>query len=184
VGKFANFVGFQACWFACVLGAAHGAEWLGPVVVLAFTALSLRGRANVARELGALAAAALIGTGVDTLELSLGWLTFAGTPLLGALAPAWIVALWVAFALTFDSSLAWLAGRRAWFAAFGFVGAPFSYWGGVRMGALEFGEPLLPSLVGIGVAWGVALPLASWVVERLRRPAGPSSSGETGARAP
>jgi hypothetical protein len=168
VSKLANFVGFQACWFACVLGAARGVEWVGPVVVLVFTALSLRGRASVAKELLALAAAALLGLGVDSLEVACGWLTFAGTPLGGRLAPAWIVALWVAFALTFDSSLAWLAGRRTWFALFGFFGAPLSYWGGVRMGALEFGEPLFPALFGIGVAWGVALPLASWVVERLR----------------
>lgn len=169
MGKFANFVGFQACWFACVLGAAQGHEWIGPLAVLAFTALSLRGRAHVGRELLALAAAAVLGTLVDSLEVACGWLAFAGTPLAGRLPPAWIIALWVAFALTFDSSLAWLAGRRAWFALFGFVGAPLSYWGGVRMGALQFGEPLVPALVGIGVAWGVALPLVSWVVERLRR---------------
>jgi hypothetical protein len=180
VSKLANFVGFQACWFACVLGAAHGREWLGPVVVLVFVALALRGSPKRARELLALAGVALIGTVVDSLEVACGWLRFEGTLLAGVLAPAWIVALWVAFALTFDSSLAWLAGRRVWFGIFGLFGAPLSYWGGVRMGALEFGEPLLPALGGIGVAWGVALPLASWAFERLRG----SGGGETGARSP
>ena len=29
-----NFAAFQAGWFACVAGAAHGLPWLGPLLVL------------------------------------------------------------------------------------------------------------------------------------------------------
>lgn len=184
MSKLANFIGFQLCWFACVLGAARGHEWAGPAAVALFLAVSLARRDSVARELAALALAAVIGTVVDTLELRMGWLAYAGTPLLGGLAPAWIVALWVVFAMTFDSSLAWLAGRRAWFAAFGAFGAPLSYWGGARLGALSFGEPLLESVLGISVCWGLALPLVSWVVERTRAGAAPpAAAGESGTPA-
>lgn len=168
MSKLANFVGFQACWFACVLGAARGMEWLGPLSVALFLGWALTRSNNVGSELASLALAAVLGTLVDTLQLQMGWLTYAGTPLAGVLAPAWIVALWVVFAMTFDSSLAWLARRRAWFAAFGAVGAPFSYWGGVRLGAVSFGEPLWPSILGISACWGAALPLASWALDRIR----------------
>ncbi len=172
MSKLTNFVGFQLCWFACVLGAARGHEWAGPLSVALFLGWALLRVARPARELAALALAAGLGTVVDTLQLRMGWLAYAGTPIAGALAPAWIVALWVVFAMTFDSSLAWLARRRAWFAAFGAVGAPCSYWGGARLGAVTFGEPLWPSVLGISVCWGLALPLASWAVERLRGGAG------------
>ncbi len=33
-----NFAAFQIGWFACVLGAANGFPWLGPVVVAAVVA--------------------------------------------------------------------------------------------------------------------------------------------------
>ena len=168
MSKLANFVGFQVCWFACVLGAARGHEWLGPLSVVLFLGWALLRSGRVARELAALGLAAALGTVVDSVQLHMGWLAYSGTPLAGVFAPAWIVALWVVFAMTFDSSLAWLARRRAWFAAFGAVGAPFSYWGGARLGAVSFGEPLWPSICGISACWGLALPLASWLVERTR----------------
>ena len=28
-----NFIIFQACWFACVIGAAKNLAWLGPILV-------------------------------------------------------------------------------------------------------------------------------------------------------
>lgn len=154
----ANFVGFQLCWFACVLGAARGAEWLGPLVVLAWCALHLARHADPAREALALIAVGALGLLVDTLQVHEGWIDHRGTPLAGVLAPAWILALWVAFATTYRSSLAWVT-RRSWLSAlFGAIGAPFSYWAGVRMGAVQFGEPLWSSIAGIALAWGVALP--------------------------
>lgn len=168
MSKLANFVGFQVCWFACVLGAARGHEWLGPLSVALFLGWALTRSHDVARELASLALAAALGTVVDSVQLQMGWLSYAGTPLAGLLAPAWIVALWVVFAMTFDSSLAWLARRRTWFALFGAVGAPISYWGGARLGAVSFGDPLWPSILGISACWGTALPLASWLVERIR----------------
>ncbi len=158
MSRLANFVGFQLCWFACVLGAARESGWLGPLVVLAWCALHLARHPAPAREALALLAVGACGLLVDTLQMHVGWLVYRGTPLGGVLAPAWILALWIAFATTYRSSLAWVA-RRTWLAAlFGAIGAPFSYWAGVRMGAVQFGEPLWSSIAGIAIAWGVAFP--------------------------
>jgi hypothetical protein len=41
VSKLTNFIAFQVCWFACVLGAAKGMEWIGPLSVALFLAWSL-----------------------------------------------------------------------------------------------------------------------------------------------
>ena len=55
MSKLANFVGFQLCWFACVLGAARGHEWLGPLSVARFLGWALTRSHDVARELASLA---------------------------------------------------------------------------------------------------------------------------------
>lgn len=166
--KFVNFIGFQVCWFACVFGAAAGHEWLGVAVVGLWSVACVLSHPNRARRVIALAAVALVGTAVDTLEMHAGWLHHAGTPLGGVFAPAWIVALWVAFATTYASSLAWLTRRLSWCALFGLFGAPLSYWGGVRAGAIEFGAPLTHSLIGVGITWAIGWPLSVALERRLR----------------
>ena len=67
-----SFVGLQMVWFACVLGAAHGYTWLGPIVFVPVLAVHLRTQARGARrkELALLALAALAGFLVDTALLA------------------------------------------------------------------------------------------------------------------
>lgn len=167
MSRLANFVGFQLCWFACVLGAARETHWLGPACVLGWCALHLARSRSPSRETLALLAVGACGLLVDTLQMHCGWLVYRGTPLAGLLAPAWILALWIAFATTYGSSLAWVA-RRTWLAAlFGTFGAPLSYWAGVRMGAVQFGEPLWSSIAGIAIGWGVAFPATVALHARL-----------------
>ena len=48
---FANFLIFQAGWFATVLGAANGAPWLGPIAVLVAVVLHLWTNNDAAAEL-------------------------------------------------------------------------------------------------------------------------------------
>ena len=168
MSKLTNFIAFQVCWFACVLGAAKGMEWIGPLSVALFLAWSLTLVASAKRELAALAAAAALGTFVDTVQLQMGWLVYQGAPLLGALAPSWIVALWVVFASTFESSLAWVTSRPWLNVAFALFGAPVSYLGGERLGSLEVLAPRTSALIGVGVLWAVALPLAALVYRRVR----------------
>jgi hypothetical protein len=156
----ADFAAFQACWFACVLGAARGAEWLGPACVLAWCAVHLARSAQRKREARALCAVALLGTLADTLILQAGWLHYAGTPLAGFLAPAWIAALWAAFATTFGTSFAWVAKDLRLAALLGALAAPLSYWAGERLGALAVGTPRALALACVGALWAAALPLA------------------------
>jgi Protein of unknown function (DUF2878) len=155
-----DFLAFQALWFACVLGAACGAEWLGPAGVLAWCAFHLARSPRRMREARALLAVTLLGTLADTLISQAGWLHYAGTPLAGCLAPAWIAALWAAFATTFDTTFAWVARDLRLAALLGALAAPLSYWAGERLGALEVGTPRSFSLVCVGAVWAAALPLA------------------------
>ena len=168
MSKLVNFIGFQVCWFACVLGAANELEWLGPLCVALWSIYAVRCAPQRRREALALVAVGLLGALVGVVELGLGWLEFRGTQLVPALAPAWILALWIVFASTFASSLAWITSRPWLNAGFALFGAPLSYLGGERLGSLTVLAPRVQSLIGVGVLWALALPLAAWIYARIR----------------
>lgn len=177
--KLVNALTFQLVWFACVLAAAHGHTWIGVCAALVHVALTLAlervaarraGRTFVlARALAAFVLAGVAGSAADALLCAAGFVEYAGPALSSVWAPAWIVALWIAFAATLSSSLAWLRGRMWLSLAFAALGAPLSYLGAERLGAVTIGAPRPASLVGIGVAWAIAFHVAQWIEARIRR---------------
>ena len=158
-----NYFGFQLGWFACVGGAAGRRAWLGPVVVALLIAAHLAFSPGRARELRRLAAVGLFGLVLESAAIAVGLYGYAGGGPVWWLAPAWIVALWVLIAATFESSLSWL-DRRPWLtAAFSAVGSPLSFSAGVRMGAARFLVPTPVGLAALAALWAAALPLAFWI---------------------
>ena len=153
-----NFAVFQVGWFSSVLGGAAGIPWVGPVFVLAAVLLHLHVADRPASELMLILACALIGTLVDSTLVAAGWVTFPSGMLHEALAPYWIVAMWVLFATTLNSSLRWLRGRTALAVLFGAVGGPVTYAGGHELGGIDFLDRAA-ALAFLGVAWGAALPV-------------------------
>jgi hypothetical protein len=164
-----NFLALQAGWFACVLGAAHGRPWLGPVVVAVLVAGHLARHPRRRRELLVIACVAPLGAALDSLQQALGWIRYEGPPLLGVLAPLWIVALWVLFPITFHGSMGWLRRRPLLAALLGATGGPLGYVGGERLGALEILPERWTSLGGMALFWGLAMPGMLWIAERLDR---------------
>ena len=168
-----NFLALQAGWFACVLGAAHGRPWLGPLVVALLVAGHLARHSRRRRELLVIACVAPLGTALDSLQQALGWIRYEGSPLLGVLAPLWIAALWVLFPTTFHGSMGWLRRRPLLAAFFGATGGPLGYVGGERLGALEILPERWSSLGGMALCWGIAMPGMLWIAERLDRTSHP-----------
>ena len=103
---------FYAGWFACVAGAGRGRLWLGPTVVAVLFMGHLLFTRDRVREARLALAVGLFGFAVDTLQASAGLYAFTGTSVLPWLCPPWMVALWMLFATTLSSSMAWLAGRH------------------------------------------------------------------------
>ena len=161
----ANFVAFQAGWFACVLGAARGMPMLGPVVcavqLLAMLWASRRRRAFLLLLL----AGGLVGGAWDTLLSVLGLFRF-DTAHHAPLLPLWMLALWLIFASTCNSSLRWLQGRALLAAALAAVAAPLSYLAGQRLGALAMPQPAL-ALGAQALGWALILPLLLHLARRL-----------------
>jgi Protein of unknown function (DUF2878) len=153
-----NFAMFYLGWFACVGGAARGQLWLGPVLTCLLVMVHLALSSDRIRELGLILAVGVLGFALDTLQASVGLYAFERTSILPWVCPPWMVALWMLFATTLNSSMAWLAGRYRVAAVLGAGCGPVSYLAGARLGAIELSGNVLGSLAGIGAVWAIAMP--------------------------
>ena len=151
----ASFLGLQLGWFACVLGAAHGHPWLGPVVVLVALSVHVARQPSGGREVLVLGAAAVLGFVVDTALLRTGVLH-----LDGMLSPPWLVALWPNFAAATARGglLGALRERPLLGALVGAAGGALAYDAGARLGPIGLVAPRLVALAVIAVAWSAVLP--------------------------
>jgi hypothetical protein len=153
-----NFVAFQAGWWACVLGTAYDMPATGSLFAAVIVATHIALVSRPLQELRLVAIALLIGVVWDSLLLQSGWLDFSGGFLLPRTAPHWILALWALFAITLNHSLAWLHGRLPAAALLGAIAGPLAYWGGEKLGAVIFIEPLYAS-TALAAGWAMFTPL-------------------------
>lgn len=166
MNKFANFMLFQIGWFACVLGGAYQLPWAGTAVALAIVAWHLYTARQPRVELGLIAAAAAIGLVFDSALVAAGWLAYPSGLLHPSLAPHWIIAMWMLFATTLNSSLGWLQ-RVPWLAVpLGAAAGPLAYLGGAALGGVKF-VAYEPALIALAVGWSLWLPLLVALARRL-----------------
>jgi hypothetical protein len=162
-----NFIIFQICWFACVMGAANNLGWLGPLLVLVTVPLQIRLLTENHRGeilfvitcgiLGALLETLMIVANVYT-PVDRGW---------GQVSPPWMAALWFNFALLVSISLAWLKGKYAAAALLGGLAGPVAYWGGEKLGALTVAATFGRGYLILAIMWALALPLLVFLHNRL-----------------
>ena len=163
---------FQVVWFSAAVGAARGFAW--PAVVTALVAVVVHaGSSGGTSLLPRLLASGLIGFAVETALVASGTLNYAAAWPSNAMAPVWVIALWIAFATTLTATrLAF--GARPILAAvvMGAVMGPLSYLAGERLGALTLSDSRALALVLIAVLWSLALPtllaIDLWLVPPIR----------------
>ncbi len=162
-----NFGAMQAGWFACVLGAAHGAAWVGPPLALGVVLLHLAMSRHRGAELVLAVIALGIGLAWETAAQATGWIRYNAD---GAIAPWWIFTMWPMFATTLNISLRFLHGRWVAAALLGAIGAPLSYLAGARLGALALPDP--SAAVALHAAgWALLMPLLVFLSTRVSREA-------------
>jgi hypothetical protein len=163
-----NVAGFQAGWFAAVLGAGNEMPWLGlivmPIVLLIHVLLSSERKA----EITFIALAGFIGFWVDTLLVFAGVFTPIQYLLPKPLSPPWMVALWMGFATSMNVSLKKLHGRYPLLALLGAFGGPVAYYGGAKLGATVV-IPGIADLLVLGVTWATAVPSLFFIAWRINR---------------
>jgi len=168
-----NAVLFQLSWLLTVAGAGRGLGWVGPLVTIAFVAYTLAcgGHARADRLL--ILVAATLGFAIDSLWAHTWIIEYAASFPAATIAPLWIVALWINFALSLNHSLAWLLQRPLLAVLFGAIGGPLSYFIAERSWhAVTLAAPLAGTLFGLALAWAVVTPLLCVVAKRLRAATG------------
>lgn len=170
-----NLLGYQVVWFVAVINSGRGRAWPGVAAACLFAAWQLVVSRRRAGDLRLIAVALLLGSVIDGGLASAGLVQYAAAspalPYLGA--PLWILALWVAFALTLTQSLSFLQTRPRLAVVLGAVGAPFAYLAAARgWNALSFADPAWRALLWLATGWGGAVVV-------LLRQVGPESSATT-----
>jgi len=102
--------------------------------------------------------AMVIGATWDSLLVALSLLDYTSGTLITNTAPYWIVVMWALFATTINVSLRWLKYKYLIAALLGAVAGPLAYYGGSRLGALEFLNPEW-ALISLAVGWAIFTPL-------------------------
>jgi len=161
-----NLSAAEAGWFACVLGAANGMPWAGPLVVLAFVAMHLRWSKRPGPELGLILSAILIGLVADSVLVFSGLVSYPSGTWVEGFAPYWILAMWAMFATTLNVSMKWLRNRNVLAVSLGAVGGPLAYLAGREMGAITLNQPVL-AIAALAVIWAVSMPLLMALAVRL-----------------
>jgi hypothetical protein len=169
--KLYNFVAFQAGWFAGVLGAAHGHEVLGNCAIAAILAIHLWITRERRGEALFLATTLPIGFAINTILHASGAVVGVGASASAWLAPAWLLAMWPLFGTLFNESMSWMTGRYVVSVLFGIVGAPLSYFGGARAGAIRLHENTFFWIALVALTWGLAMPLFLRLQARCTPPA-------------
>jgi len=177
VNLWINALCYQATWVVAIGGAARGWWWLGPAFAALFAIWQLNSSSRHRADPLLLLYAMLIGFAVDTAFAASGLIHYNAAVPWPHVAPAWIVALWVGFALTLNHSLGYLKAHLRVAAALGALGAPLAYTAAARAGALELAQPATVTLLVLGAAWGVLTPALSLLALRLGEPAHPALRG-------
>ncbi len=153
-----NFVIYQIAWFAGVWTAATGRPWIGAVAMGLAIVIHLFRAPRREPELVLVSMALGIGLLFDSLLVWRGWVHYPSGILISDLAPYWMVLMWGLFATLLNVTLRWMHGRFAIAALLGAIGGPAAYYGGMRMGALHFGNEAA-ALIALVIGWAIITPL-------------------------
>ena len=171
-----SLVGYQLVWMTAVIGASRGAAWPGIAGMLVYAACQLGAARRYKTDLSLMVTAIMVGLLFDSGLIHAGLAGYAVPWPSAGMAPAWILALWAAFSLTFTQSLAYLQ-TRLWLAALlGAAGGPLAYLGAARgWHVVTFASPSWRALLFLGIGWGLATPALAWIARRRLAIAPPAS---------
>lgn len=162
----ANFILFQAAWFACVIGAVQGLPWLA----FAFVLVVVIGQWHFAKwsnnALIFILVAGILGGLVDQGFLQFNIVQYVAHGWTANMVPIWIIGLWLAFASTINLSMRWLRGKWLTQLLFGAIGGPMAYFAAQKLGAVVISSNPTDWAV-LALAWAVMTVLLFKLAEYL-----------------
>jgi hypothetical protein len=166
-----SVVALEVGWFACVLGAAWDAHWLGVLVVSLLAVihgLIIKRDRLLPAILLALASLA-VGFVIDTALIAIGayepnrWL------LRSPIVTVWLLMLWLNFSLALNESLRRLQEHLFAAAILGSIFGPLAYLAASRFGAIRIETPVAGRLLLVSFGWLIAMPLMSAIARKLHQ---------------
>jgi hypothetical protein len=164
--KLINFIQFQAVWFLCIFGAAHHFELVAILTSAGIIACAIFTSEHRTHDYVIGLLAAIIGISLDSLLISQNLITFT-TAYWTSASPLWMTPIWIALALTLQSSMSWLSGRYLLAGILGAISGPFAYWAGVRMGAGVVSD-LTTTMICLSVIWLIITPVLFYISSILK----------------
>jgi len=155
----AELAGFQIVWLGCALGAAYGSSAPGIIAAGMFVSAQLWLQGSRRAVIGPALASGVAGLVAETAANAAGLLSYSAHWPYDGLAPAWMVALWLAFGSTIPTTAALLGKRPIIKAAvLGALFGPLAYAAGARLGALQMTEPVWIPAAAIACTWALVFP--------------------------
>ena len=166
---FFNIIGFQICWWICVLFSTTNFSYLGPMIMLLYIGVHLLYISdNNIKEFKLIFIAGLIGTIFDSLYIVFNIFSYSSSfSFLPLIVPLWITAMWAGFATTLNHSLFWI--NKNYYIAFlmGFIFGPISYLTGEAFKAIQFNTTIVNGLGILAISWGIAVPVVVYINRRI-----------------
>lgn len=148
-----NAVIFQLAWFACIFGGNIVALIVLPLLCLLHYFCFSKSLA----EWKIIGLVGCLGLCIDSLLIHFQYLPLEPLVFFNvAIAPWWLVSLWIAFAMTLRHSLVFLQNRMVLAVILTAIAAPWAYYAGAYLRGVSLAWP---QLCVIGVIWSVWLPL-------------------------
>jgi uncharacterized protein DUF2878 len=170
-----SLIGYQLVWFASVIGAGHGLSWPSVLGLALYASWQLLRSSERKADVALMATAVGLGCVLDGGLLHFGLARYVPAWPLATMAPAWILAMWAAFALTFTQSLRYLQSRPWLALLLGALGGPLAYQAAARgWHVATFAQPIWPVLLWLALGWGLATPLLAWLAKRWSQAPVPS----------
>lgn len=168
MNRLVNLILFNALWPVCVVGAASAMVWPGVLLTLGFFVWQINPSVRQPGDRRLILLCVVIGTLLDTVWIQLGWLNYASALPWPGIAPVWISALWVGFALAINHSLQWMQRYPLLMASSFFILAPFSYFMAQNVGAVQWQAPTAHIVLGIGLSWSVFVAILLLLAKHWR----------------
>ena len=99
-----NIIGFQFCWWVCVLGVKFQYPLLGPFLMAIFILIHILYISQNNNENIFIVLVSILGAFIDTAFLNTSLIFYNGLTI-NYFAPFWIIAMWAGFSTTINHSI-------------------------------------------------------------------------------
>jgi hypothetical protein len=152
------WLAFQGVWLVCAIGAASGSGAPGISAALMFTAAMIAWSPQPGRDARLVAVSGVAGFLIESALVIAGFIRFSAHWPIETMAPAWMVALWIAFGASLSSFADKLGAHRLKIAAtLGAVAGPLAYLAAARLGALQLVGSVTVSILAISAVWAAVM---------------------------